>query len=190
MRKILAGAAVVLLAVAIYFFVKSGKSNTPSPDPSQISAGAPTETAPATSPSTGTANNSSATPSTAGAAAVVNPLPNGGGNAASEPADAPGGIPPANVVANVRTAVRQYGDMFHGNPVGTNPEITSALNGHNPKGINFINQDGGMRINEQGELVDPWGTPVFFHQISGTEMEVRSAGPDKIMWTSDDVIAR
>ena len=93
------------------------------------------------------------------------------------------------MLANVRTAVRQYGDMFHGNPVGTNPEITAALSGNNPKHINFINSQAGMRI-ENGEMVDPWGTPLFFHQLSGTDMEIRSAGPDKIMWTADDLVTR
>jgi hypothetical protein len=99
-------------------------------------------------------------------------------------------IPPAIVVENVSRAIRQYGEMFGGNPVGTNPEITAQLNGGNPKQINFIQLDAGMRINEKGELVDAWNTPFFFHQISGTEMEIHSAGPDKIMWTQDDLVTR
>lgn len=80
--------------------------------------------------------------------------------------------------------------MFGGNPVGTNPEITAALNGNNPKGANFIQPDAGMRINAKGELVDPWGTPYFFHQLSGTEMEIHSAGPDRVMWTADDLVVK
>jgi hypothetical protein len=97
---------------------------------------------------------------------------------------------PATVLQNVSRAVRQYGKMFGGNPVGTNPEITAALNGNNPRRINFLNAEAGMRMNENGELVDPWGTPYFFHQLSGTDMEIHSAGPDKIMWTPDDVVAK
>jgi hypothetical protein len=99
-------------------------------------------------------------------------------------------IPPAIIVENVSRAIRQYGEMFGGNPVGTNPEITAQLNGGNPKQINFIQPDAGMRINEKGELVDAWNTPFFFHQISGTETEIHSAGPDKIMWTQDDLVTR
>jgi hypothetical protein len=99
-------------------------------------------------------------------------------------------IAPAIVMQNVRRAVRQYGDMFNGNPVGTNPEITAALSGKNPKQINFIDSNAGMRVNDQGEMIDPWGTPYFFHQISGTQMEIHSAGPDRIMWTSDDLVAQ
>jgi hypothetical protein len=92
------------------------------------------------------------------------------------------------VLENMSRAIRQYGQMFGGNPVGTNPEITSQLSGNNPKHISFINAEAGMRINKNGELVDAWGTPYFFHQLSGTDMEIHSAGPDKIMWTADDLV--
>ncbi len=99
-------------------------------------------------------------------------------------------IPPTIVLENMARAIRQYGSMFDGNPVGNNAEITSQLNGNNPKHINFIDTASGMRINENGELIDPWGTPYFFHQISGTDTEIHSAGPDKIMWTTDDLVTR
>jgi len=79
-------------------------------------------------------------------------------------------IAPETALENMRTVIRQYGALFAGNPVGTNPEITEALQGQNPKHINFLKSDGN-RINSRGELVDVWGTPYFFHQISGSEME-------------------
>ena len=118
-------------------------------------------------------------------------------SATPKPAVAPAGKPepleftnlaPDLVLDNVRSAIHNYGSMFNGNPVGVNSEITSQLNGHNPKQANFIRPEAGMRINDRGELVDPWGTPYFFHQLSGTEMQIRSAGPDKIMWTADDLV--
>ena len=87
----------------------------------------------------------------------------------------------------MRTTVRQYGLMFGGNPVGTNPEITKALTGDNPKQVNFLGRDDN-RVNGNGELIDAWGTPYFFHQLSAMQMEIRSAGPDKIMWTADDLV--
>jgi hypothetical protein len=108
---------------------------------------------------------------------------------ASVSTPAPVGIPPATLLENMRTTLRQYGLMYGGNPVGTNPEITKALNGDNPKEVRFLGPDGN-RINEKGELVDSWGSPYFFHQLSAMEMEIRSAGPDKIMWTSDDLIIK
>ncbi len=99
-------------------------------------------------------------------------------------------FPPEIVLEKVDHAIHDYASMFGGNPVGTNPEITAALSGKNPRQANFINPEAGMRINGNGELVDAWGTPYFFHQISGTEMEIHSAGPDRIMWTSDDLVTR
>ncbi len=96
-------------------------------------------------------------------------------------------VAPETVLENMRTSLRQYAAMFAGNPVGTNPEITQALQGDNPKHINFLKSDGN-RVNSQGELVDTWGTPYFFHQLSATETEIRSAGPDHLMYTSDDLV--
>ena len=97
---------------------------------------------------------------------------------------------PATVLETVRHAMRQYGDLFGGNPVGNNAEITAALAGNNPKHLNFIQAEAGLRINENGELVDPWGTPYFFHQLSAHDMEIHSAGPDLKMWTYDDLVQR
>ena len=96
----------------------------------------------------------------------------------------------ATVLSNMRITISQYRSLFGENPVGTNPEITKALNGDNPRQARFIKEELGLRINGRGELVDYWSTPFFFHQLSGTEMEIRSAGPDKIMWTADDLVTR
>jgi len=99
-------------------------------------------------------------------------------------------LPPLTVLDNARVAMKNYGTRFGENPVGTNPEITAALMGSNPKQINFITAESGLRVNENGEMVDAWGTPFFFHQLSGKEMEIRSAGEDRKMWTFDDLVTR
>ncbi len=96
----------------------------------------------------------------------------------------------STVLSNMRVTVAKYRSMFGENPVGTNPEITKALNAGNPKESRFISEELGLRINGRGELVDYWGTPFFFHQLSGTEMEIHSAGPDKAMWTTDDLVTK
>ena len=72
-----------------------------------------------------------------------------------------------------------------GNPVGENAEITTALTGGNPARFAFIPR-GHRAINARGELCDRWGTPFRFHQLSGTQMEIRSAGPDLKFGTADD----
>jgi hypothetical protein len=74
-----------------------------------------------------------------------------------------------------------------GNPVGENDEITAALTGKNPLKLALIPKDNPA-INDRGELCDRWGTPFHFHQISGTQMELRSAGPDRKFGTADDSV--
>jgi hypothetical protein len=76
-----------------------------------------------------------------------------------------------------------------GNPIGTNAEITRALTGRNPLNLAFIPPDHPA-INKNGELCDRWGTPFRFHQLSGTVMEITSAGPDRDFATDDDITAR
>lgn len=74
-----------------------------------------------------------------------------------------------------------------GNPVGENHEITAALAGANPVQFVFISPRH-RAINTRGELCDRWGTPFRFHQVSGTQMEIRSAGPDRTFATDDDAL--
>jgi hypothetical protein len=105
------------------------------------------------------------------------------------PEPAPG-LTPSTVMENVRATLRNYSSRFGGNPVGTNQEITRMLNGANPGQTPFLQGENGLAVNDQGELVDNWGTPFFFHQLSRTEMEIHSAGPDRRMWTADDLVLK
>jgi hypothetical protein len=72
-----------------------------------------------------------------------------------------------------------------GNPVGENTEITAALSGANALRFAFLPR-GHRAVNARGELCDRWGTPFRFHQVSGQQMEIRSAGPDRKFLTDDD----
>jgi hypothetical protein len=72
-----------------------------------------------------------------------------------------------------------------GNPVGLNVEITASLTGRNKLRLDLIPADHPA-INVAGELCDRWGSPFIFHQISGDNMEFRSAGPDRVAYTEDD----
>ena len=109
---------------------------------------------------------------------------------AVEPTPASSSLPGETVLENMRTSLRLYASMFGENPVGNNAEITKALQGENPRHANFLKSEDGNRVNSNGELVDVWGTPYFFHQLSAKEMEIRSAGPDRKMWTDDDLVTR
>lgn len=88
-----------------------------------------------------------------------------------------------------RQAVEQvlffYRRAFGENPVGQNEDITAALLGANPQRLAFLPH--GSAAIAHGQLVDPWGTPYWFHPLSGHEMEIRSAGPDRELFTPDDV---
>jgi hypothetical protein len=177
-------ALVFAVVTGLYLFFNPAKNIAPpAGEPSSVisfpAQNSPANVSAASPATTGSNPASAAPPNLAERAGVVAPPPATVEN-----------IPPAIVLDNISHAIRQYGTLFGGNPVGTNPEITAALNGGNPKKINLIKPEAGMQINGSGELVDAWGTPFFFHQLSGSEMEIHSAGPDKIMWTSDDLVAR
>ena len=83
--------------------------------------------------------------------------------------------------------VAYRGAVHAENPVGDNVDITEVLTGRNALGFAFIPKNNPA-INANGELCDRWGVPYFFHQLSGEEMEIRSAGPDHKMWTADDEV--
>jgi hypothetical protein len=100
------------------------------------------------------------------------------------------GLTPVTLLENVRSAFRHFSSRFGGNPVGTNQEITRMLTGDNPGHATFLQPEDGLRVNDRGELVDCWGTPFFFHQLSRTEMEIHSAGPDRKLWTADDLVLK
>lgn len=109
------------------------------------------------------------------------------------PPPEPQGLTPQEVQAvrdaidNLEFVFRDFANALGGNPVGTNAEITAALRGDNLKQLK-LELPAGSTVNPAGELCDPWGTPWFFHQLSRTKMEVRSAGKDKQLYTEDDFV--
>ena len=74
-------------------------------------------------------------------------------------------------------------------PLGSNEEIVSALTGNNPVKLKFLSP-GHPAINDNGQLIDRWDTPLFFHALSRDRIEIRSAGPDQTLWTDDDINRR
>lgn len=71
-------------------------------------------------------------------------------------------------------------------PLSANEEWAAALRGADGRGERFL-QDDDPALNDRGQLVDRWGTPLFFHAVGAGRWEVRSAGPDRAMWTADDL---
>jgi hypothetical protein len=89
----------------------------------------------------------------------------------------------------ISAMLRDYRTIADENPVGSNAEIMRACMGDNPKHA-VLGPPEGLSLNGNGELVDRWGTPFFFHQLTKDLMEIRSAGPDRRMWTGDDIVMR
>jgi hypothetical protein len=89
-------------------------------------------------------------------------------------------------IARVDRLLRDHARYLGEFPVGTNADITRALCGANLKKVVFVTADE-IDMNGRGELIDDWRTPYFFHQVSGRQMEIYSAGPDGEMWTADDL---
>lgn len=104
------------------------------------------------------------------------------------------GVTPGNETAyddvqSVGTLLEEFRRAFGAMPTGElNDEIVRRLQGENPKGIAVLPKSHPA-INAQGELIDRWGTPYRFHPESAWETTVRSAGPDKKMWTGDDILS-
>jgi hypothetical protein len=97
--------------------------------------------------------------------------------------------PPQRDLEIVHEFLTLYGKAFkEGMPIGGNADITAAL-----IGVSDAARPGQLfprnhRTIRDGQLIDRWGTPFWFHPNSGSQMEVRSAGPDKSMFTQDDVV--
>lgn len=88
----------------------------------------------------------------------------------------------------VEQLLGDYRLLYRENPVGVeNFEITAALMGENPKKVFFVDPELSL-VNENGELLDRWGSPFRFHALRGDRMNVRSLGPDKILWSEDDEV--
>jgi hypothetical protein len=86
-------------------------------------------------------------------------------------------------------ALENYALLVKGSqplPLGSNAEIAEALRGRNKVQLRFL-PDKHPAFNEAGEIIDRWKSPLFFHASSIDKIDIRSAGPDKTMWTADDL---
>ena len=86
--------------------------------------------------------------------------------------------------------IQQYREFTGNYPMGNNTQITKALLGQTEKKV-LILAVRRSDLNDKGEIVDPWGTPLNFY-FSHNEVLIRSAGPNRV-WedsasaTADDL---
>ena len=92
-------------------------------------------------------------------------------------------------IETIQFALRDYRSAVGENPIGNNAEITKALLGDNPKQVK-IPLSPRTSVNANGEMCDRSGRPYFFHQLFGKQMEIHSAGPDRGMGNSDDLVLK
>lgn len=74
--------------------------------------------------------------------------------------------------------IQQYREFVGTYPTGNNQQIVKALLGQTEKKV-LILAVRRSDLNDKGEIVDPWGTPLQFY-FSHNEVLIRSAGPNKV----------
>ena len=79
---------------------------------------------------------------------------------------------------NLILGIQQYREFVGSYPNGNNAQITKALLGQTEKKV-LILAVRRSDLNDKGEIVDPWGTPLQFY-FSHNEVLLRSAGPNKV----------
>ncbi len=92
---------------------------------------------------------------------------------------------PTGALQAVEQILYFYRQGLGENPVGQNEDIVAAVLGDNPKRAAYLPADSPAI--KDGRLLDPWGTPYWFHPVSRNRMEIRSAGPDRELFTNDDL---
>jgi hypothetical protein len=73
-------------------------------------------------------------------------------------------------------------------PIGNDSDLAKVLGGQNPMKYATLPANHPA-FSPDGRLRDRWGTPYFVHPVAPSSFEIRSAGPDRKMFTSDDLIA-
>jgi len=68
-----------------------------------------------------------------------------------------------------------------------NRQMMNALCGMNPGKLAVFPQDH-PRLDPEAGLLDAWGRPFVFHQISSDHLEIRSIGQDGEIFSDDDIV--
>lgn len=74
-------------------------------------------------------------------------------------------------------------------PLSANEEWSAALRGKRPGTEPWLS-DRSPLLDSQQRLIDRWQTPLHFHALGNKQWEIRSAGPDRKLWTEDDLMEK
>jgi hypothetical protein len=171
------GAAMALLALVVFFWRQGGRfEGETAPAPSNLNEETKVST---DSPPASLLPDASMSGSTS--VVEIDPANQELANRLSNPESAP-----EEDLEIVQSFLQIYSKAQGGNPTGDNSDITSAMTGTNGhRGRVFPRNHPSIR---EGQMVDRWGTPYWFHPNSGHSMEIRSAGPDRQLFTQDDLV--
>ena len=170
--------ALVLIVGLVIYFISPGPVPVSTPN-------SKTATNPGTPPADATlASGDSITPH------LIKPNPRTAGFALAEQLNAPSGNGTQDV-QTLHALLRAYLRLLHsrqGFPVGNDSDLARVLTGKNPMKL-VILPPNHPAISSDGRLRDRWGTPYFIHPKGNNAFDIRSAGPDRKMFTEDDCVA-
>jgi hypothetical protein len=102
-------------------------------------------------------------------------------------------IPPANpphTTAAIHALVLHMQEMtpLRTLPLGINEDLAKILAGENPFAQPLLKASHPAWSPDRSRLLDPFGTPYHLHALGEGRFELRSAGPDTRLFTSDDEV--
>ena len=93
-------------------------------------------------------------------------------------------------VATLHTMLRQYLRITQrrpGPPIGNDSDLARTFTGHNPMKL-VVLPASHPALTSDSRLRDRWATPYFIHPRGNQAFEIRSAGPDRKLFTADDLV--
>lgn len=91
-----------------------------------------------------------------------------------------------SALADLTRAYLEQPDGAGRETVGFNEDLARALTNRDVLGEAAI--PAGHPILRDGQLIDRWGTPWHVHPLASDRIQLRSAGPDRKLFTPDDLV--
>lgn len=92
----------------------------------------------------------------------------------------------------LRQIIQQYFEAIQnrpGPPIGDDSDLARALQGRNPLRLIVVPATHPI-FSTDGRMRDRFGTPYHLHPRSRHGIDIRSAGPDRKLFTEDDVVSQ
>lgn len=101
-------------------------------------------------------------------------------------------LPPKNDLVLMAHAISDFliiAKQANERPLSANEEWSAALRGQRPGSEPWFS-NSSKALDSQQRLIDRWGTPLHFHALGNKQWEIRSAGPDRKLFTEDDLMEK